>query len=99
MTKIPVLTSREVIKGLKRAGFEFDRQAKGSHEIWYKPDTRRKTTIPKLLRDKLESANAIKISLDPPILDVRDWQADNFIPLLLKTFRPPLIQAITSISV
>lgn len=46
MTKIPVLTSRDVIKGLKRAGFEFDRQAKGSHEIWYNPDTRRRTTIP-----------------------------------------------------
>jgi predicted RNA binding protein YcfA (HicA-like mRNA interferase family) len=46
MTKIPVLTSRDVIKGLKRAGFEFDRQAKGSHEIWYNPDTKRRTTIP-----------------------------------------------------
>ena len=46
MTKIPVLTSRDVIKGLKRAGFEFDRQAKGGHEIWYNPDTRRRTTIP-----------------------------------------------------
>jgi len=46
MTKIPALTSRDVIKGLKRAGFEFDRQAKGSHEIWYNPDTKRRTTIP-----------------------------------------------------
>jgi predicted RNA binding protein YcfA (HicA-like mRNA interferase family) len=46
MTKIPVLTSRDVIKGLKRAGFEFDRQAKGSHEIWYNPCTMRRTTIP-----------------------------------------------------
>lgn len=46
MTKIPVLTSREVIKGLKEAGFEFDRQAKGSHEIWYNPGTKRSTTIP-----------------------------------------------------
>jgi predicted RNA binding protein YcfA (HicA-like mRNA interferase family) len=46
MTKVPVLTSRDVIKVLKRAGFEFDRQAKGSHEIWYNPDTKRRTTIP-----------------------------------------------------
>lgn len=46
MTKIPVLTSREVIRALKKAGFEFDRQAKGSHEIWYNPGTKRKTTIP-----------------------------------------------------
>ncbi len=46
MTKIPVLTSNEVIRGLKKAGFEFDRQAKGSHEIWYNPITKRRTTIP-----------------------------------------------------
>jgi predicted RNA binding protein YcfA (HicA-like mRNA interferase family) len=31
---------------LKRAGFEFDRQAKGSQEIWYNPYTKRRTTIP-----------------------------------------------------
>ena len=46
MTKIPVLTSKDIIRALKKAGFEFDRQAKGSHEIWYNPDTRRRTTIP-----------------------------------------------------
>lgn len=46
MTKISVLTSREIIKGLKKAGFEFDRQAKGSHEVWYNPGTKRSTTIP-----------------------------------------------------
>jgi len=46
MTKIPVLTSREVIRGIKKAGFEFDCQAKGSHEIWYNPGTKRRTTIP-----------------------------------------------------
>jgi predicted RNA binding protein YcfA (HicA-like mRNA interferase family) len=46
MTKIPALTSREVIRVLKKAGFEFDRQAKGSHEIWYNPATKRSTTIP-----------------------------------------------------
>ena len=26
---------REIIKRLKRLGFEFDRQAAGSHEIWF----------------------------------------------------------------
>ncbi len=46
MTKIPALTSREIFRGLKKAGFEFDRQAKGSHEIWYNPATKRNTTIP-----------------------------------------------------
>jgi len=37
MTKVPTLTSRDVIRHLKTAGFVFDRQAKGSHEIWYNP--------------------------------------------------------------
>ena len=46
MTKVPTLTSRDVIWHLKAAGFVFDRQAKGSHEIWYNPSTRRRTVIP-----------------------------------------------------
>jgi len=46
MTKLPPLTPREVIRKLKRAGFVFDRHAKGSHEIWYNPVTRRWVTIP-----------------------------------------------------
>ena len=37
---------REVVSRLRSAGFVFDRQAKGSHEIWYNPKTRRRTTVP-----------------------------------------------------
>lgn len=37
---------RKIIKQLKMHGFEFDRQAAGSHEIWYNPGTRRYTTVP-----------------------------------------------------
>jgi predicted RNA binding protein YcfA (HicA-like mRNA interferase family) len=40
-------SSDEVIRKLRRAGFVFDRQAKGSHEIWYNPTTRARTTIPR----------------------------------------------------
>jgi predicted RNA binding protein YcfA (HicA-like mRNA interferase family) len=36
----------EVIRKLNKAGFEFDRSAKGSHEIWWNPKTRARTTIP-----------------------------------------------------
>ena len=36
----------QIIKRLKKLGFEFDRQAAGSHEIWHNPDTDRYTTIP-----------------------------------------------------
>jgi predicted RNA binding protein YcfA (HicA-like mRNA interferase family) len=46
MTRLPSLTYREVIARLRQAGFEFDRQAKGSHEIWYHPVTHRRTTLP-----------------------------------------------------
>lgn len=29
---------REIVKRLKQLGFEFDRQAAGSHEIWFNPE-------------------------------------------------------------
>jgi len=37
---------REIIRRLKALGFEFYRQAAGSHEIWRHPATRRFTTVP-----------------------------------------------------
>jgi predicted RNA binding protein YcfA (HicA-like mRNA interferase family) len=37
---------REIIKKLKKCGFEFYRQAAGSHEIWYNSDTQKFTTLP-----------------------------------------------------
>jgi len=37
---------REVVKRLKSFGFAFDRQAAGSHEIWYNDLKNRYTTIP-----------------------------------------------------
>jgi predicted RNA binding protein YcfA (HicA-like mRNA interferase family)/predicted RNase H-like HicB family nuclease len=37
---------REVIRRLKEFGFEFDRQAAGSHEIWFNVQSNRYTTIP-----------------------------------------------------
>jgi predicted RNA binding protein YcfA (HicA-like mRNA interferase family) len=37
---------REIIKILKGFGFEFHRQAAGSHEIWHNPKSNKYTTIP-----------------------------------------------------
>ena len=37
----------EVIRKLRRAGFQFDRHARGSHEIWWNPRTRARTTVPR----------------------------------------------------
>ena len=46
MTSLPSLKPGEVIHKLRKAGFVFDRHAKGSHEIWYNPRTHRRTVIP-----------------------------------------------------
>jgi predicted RNA binding protein YcfA (HicA-like mRNA interferase family) len=37
---------RHIVKRLKRLGFTFDRQAAGSHEIWFRESDNRYTTIP-----------------------------------------------------
>jgi len=47
MGRLAGFSAEEVIRRLRRAGFIFDRQAKGSHEIWWNPETRRRTTVPR----------------------------------------------------
>jgi predicted RNA binding protein YcfA (HicA-like mRNA interferase family) len=37
---------RDIVRKLRALGFEFHRQAAGSHEIWHNSATRRFTTIP-----------------------------------------------------
>lgn len=37
---------RDIARKLKVCGFEFDRQAAGSHEIWFNSRTNRYTTLP-----------------------------------------------------
>ncbi len=46
MGRLAGYNAEEVIRKLRRAGFVFDRQAKGSHEIWWNPITRVRTTVP-----------------------------------------------------
>lgn len=46
MPRLAGFAAAEVIRKLRRAGFAFDRQAKGSHEIWWNPQTRTRTTVP-----------------------------------------------------
>ncbi len=45
---------RDVARRLKTFDFQFDRQAAGSHEIWYNPKTNRYTTVPDHPGDILE---------------------------------------------
>jgi predicted RNA binding protein YcfA (HicA-like mRNA interferase family) len=37
---------REIVRRLKALGFAFDRQAAGSHEIWFNASSHRYATIP-----------------------------------------------------
>lgn len=46
MSNLPSLKPIDVIRKLRRNGFIFDRNAKGSHEIWYNPQTHRRTVVP-----------------------------------------------------
>ncbi|MCY4577738.1 MAG: type II toxin-antitoxin system HicA family toxin [Chloroflexi bacterium] len=46
MGRLAGFTARQVIRKLRRAGFVFDRQARGSHEIWRHPETRRRAVVP-----------------------------------------------------
>ncbi|NBC30273.1 MAG: addiction module toxin, HicA family [Spirochaetes bacterium] len=46
MGRLSEFSCRDVTKRLRRLGFEFDRSAKGSHEIWWNPITRQRTTVP-----------------------------------------------------
>ncbi len=50
MPKLPVLTSREVIRILEKRGFILDR-VKGSHHIYLHPDTRQRAVVPMHRRD------------------------------------------------
>ena len=47
MGRLAGFSADEVARKLKRAGFVFDRQARGSHEIWWNPQTRARTTVPR----------------------------------------------------
>lgn len=46
MSRLPILTWQQVTTALKRAGFVFDRQ-KGSHMVYYHPETNRTVVIPR----------------------------------------------------
>jgi predicted RNA binding protein YcfA (HicA-like mRNA interferase family) len=45
MPDFPALTSRKVIQILERKGFILDR-TKGSHRIYYHPETKRRAVVP-----------------------------------------------------
>lgn len=61
--RFPAVTDREIIRVLRKLGFEFYRQAKGSHEVWRRtsdgchtivPRHRRKTIKRRILKSILD---------------------------------------------
>ncbi|MDE0450022.1 MAG: type II toxin-antitoxin system HicA family toxin [Spirochaetaceae bacterium] len=46
MGRLAGYSYRDITKRLGERGFVFDRTAKGSHEIWWNPVSRARTTIP-----------------------------------------------------
>ena len=46
MGRLSGFTYTKTVRKLRKAGFEFDRYAKGSHEIWKNAVTKLRTTIP-----------------------------------------------------
>ncbi|MBU1110434.1 type II toxin-antitoxin system HicA family toxin [Patescibacteria group bacterium] len=46
MSKLKLLSYREVIKKVRKAGFVLRRKTSGSHEIWWNEETRKTCVIP-----------------------------------------------------
>jgi predicted RNA binding protein YcfA (HicA-like mRNA interferase family) len=62
---------RDIVKILKHFGFEFHRQAAGSHEIWFNSLTNRYTTIPNHTGDMPEGT--LRAILKQADIDVDDF--------------------------
>ena len=51
---------RDVVARLKAAGFEFKRQGRGDHEIWWHPGTGARVVVDKKLRSKITANEILK---------------------------------------
>ncbi|MBH8577736.1 type II toxin-antitoxin system HicA family toxin [Nostocaceae cyanobacterium CENA369] len=72
MGRLAGFSYRQIIKILKTFGFIFSRQAAGSHEIWFNPETNRYTTIPNHSGDMPEGTSRA-------ILKQADIEPEDFI--------------------
>jgi predicted RNA binding protein YcfA (HicA-like mRNA interferase family) len=50
MRKLPSLTPQKIVEVLKKSGYVLDR-TKGSHHIYYHPETKRRVVVPLHKRD------------------------------------------------
>lgn len=71
MGRLSGFSYRQIIKILKKFGFEFYRQAAGSHEIWQNPTTKRFITIPNHNGDMPEGT--LRAILKQGLIDVEEF--------------------------
>jgi predicted RNA binding protein YcfA (HicA-like mRNA interferase family) len=71
MGRLSGFNYRHIVKRLKALGFAFDRQAAGSHEIWYNDQTDRYTTIPNHPGDMPEGT--LRVILKQAAIDPDDF--------------------------
>lgn len=56
MGRLSGFNYRQVIAKLKKVRFEFDRNAKGSHEIWWNPINKNRTIVRPEVENDLKEA-------------------------------------------
>jgi predicted RNA binding protein YcfA (HicA-like mRNA interferase family) len=62
---------RQIVRRLRELGFQFHRQAAGSHEIWFDSATNRYTTIPNHPGDMPEGT--LRVILKQAGVEVEDF--------------------------
>jgi len=75
VSRLPVLSWRQVTRALEKAGFIFDRQ-RGSHMVYYHTDTNRTVVVP---RHRVIKAGTLR-----EILREADLTQDEFRSLLVR---------------
>jgi predicted RNA binding protein YcfA (HicA-like mRNA interferase family) len=73
MGRLAGYSYRDIVKRLKYFGFEFHRQAAGSHEIWHSPLSLRYTTVPNHTGDMPEGT--LRAILKQADIGVEDFLA------------------------
>lgn len=75
MGKLPAVTSKEIVRVLKKLGFFEDRQ-KGSHLILIHPETKRRVVVP------IRQGKTVKKPLFAAIINSTGLPASDFLDLL-----------------
>ncbi len=73
MPRFPAATDVDVIRVLRKLGFAFYRQGKGSHEVWRRDSDGRHTTVPRH-RGKVIKRKTLKSIIEDMGIDVAEFR-------------------------